>query len=939
MRPRPRMFVVLVSSVLATLPLRSLPAAASSTGQDVSLWGRVPVSSPIDRYRKGGHWWTGEAPLILDSPRRRGYRLFSVDSEGDSEIEIRSFDLDSLRTVRNVRFDSGHSNWQLQIAHGPNSSALPYAVDKRRGRIYFAVAFAGSNTMEIWVIDEALFERGRPSLIGRLSGSASAVLAEFSTSDFTVRGIAVQDDSTGSSKLLLAYQKPDLTQWVMQWDVERAITRNPLGWLDWDARIAACPTILQMQRGQTPIFFTDTHLYTACVEKTGDLSGPVLAVRIPFGPDGKPLVGVVEQTARGPAGAISALVDIQAARMHIVGRQGFSHELWTYDGRSGRWAGRSGITVGHVDADAFGIDETTGRVYALAPHQLLTEPRPLAISGGLLIIEGRLTPVPQALLIGSFAYASIVPIQVDPSSGQRPARVFVRRAPALERNPDDPSEIPDSSQPRYPETEMEAMPAEPFWTVIEDRVPRPGVLDASDLDALTVNVAEKEGITSSQFGAAGGAYGLRLRLVGGVACGPFTRVLTAAWIKKAQLDRYDASAEAEPLSVDDITRADLGAPGERCLTETVKGLDAVIGRKWDLPAVSCVGERNTYDRYKPTTIAADISAAASCAGNRVETTTTTAIDVGGYVRVAKAFSSSLVYRDPQRGIVVESQARLSGVEIAGPDGTLRIDKIQSTATAWSNGRPHDGPRGSFVRVICGVRGPNGDAGGCYKDVHTAGCSLPAPHHDERDAFCTDEASEIASVLDRIFGSRGKARAPSPDPEYSSGSPGGYVVAIQKGPAERFDDQLLNGDASLEVPALEVIREDEGGRRQVIQLAGVRAVATYGIVCAPPRGFSALAKKCVEGAVGPDPVPSVDPPPFETLLGTLGLGDPRGPALLGDEVPSVVGAGVGQRFRVLIVRSFKDGFLTSTVWFSLLLPLLLATRRRAATLRIQEGGRA
>jgi hypothetical protein len=242
--------------------------------------------------------------------------------------------------------------------------------------------------------------------------------------------------------------------------------------------------------------------------------------------------------------------------------------------------------------------------------------------------------------------------------------------------------------------------------------------------------------------------------------------------------------------------------------------------------------------------------------------------------------------------------------------------------------------------------PDDPPSACYVQAQGAACQHGRPPeqtgelHKGFTAWCGDDLTFLESR------SSGRMRAPLPDSAYQRGSPGGYVAAVQKRPADQFDDALLNGDYSYEVPAIELIRED-GSRRQVLQLAAVKALTTYGVTCLPPGLFVTSVGKCLQAPESGD---------SDALLSGAEVLDSvldaplSGPALMALRTPRLSSGGPSRSIpllsipgrvisglRTLLVRSGGQGLLGAAVWMTLLAPVLLASRRRAATRALEGGG--
>lgn len=959
------------AAVAASVMLAPLPPPAwadRDARRGLRVVGKVPANPDnVDRQ-------AGAVPLILEPASRRGYQLFGLPSG----LGIRSFDLDTLEAIRSVAVPGVAVPTSGGLV---NTSQLVSAVDQESRRLFLLALSAGlpATTYPIVVLDEAKLEAGEDPVIARLLPPPNQPQLRY------IRPIGIslfRDPASRRSKLLVAYRPPSGTGepggvWLAQWDVERAIARDPLGWADWGGaarELRSCRGSANPPRSQTPVAraATGPYVYTVCA---AGKRGPLLAVRLRLGPGGVP---DFEEAFPGPPGggqdpfADAIVVDSGADRVHALGSAyGGGHELWTFEVASGRWVGRVGVTLGGVDEDTMGIDPASGRVYLLAPNSVTVGLQGGVVGpGGLMVVDGRLTPVPQPLIFNEFAYPSIPPIQVDPAAVGRPPRIFVRRGPGQKGSP--------NRYPTYPEGRRVRLDLEPFWLVIEDTILPARDPELGNFDRFTVDVEEEAGLTGSSFDGLGGAYAARLRLVRGLrgatrvdvleattydprsepACFPDDRVITAAPVEEARLTTYQANARAAPLAADATTKSDLEAPGSRCQSKhpvlggarsvpelidaALKDLAGRHGLSGDPPEAVCVGDQRALVRDERPPAVLDLSAAAACSeGKQARATAGAALELQG-LRVADSRSEVTVSRDPERGLLVRAEAWVSGVAVPLGRSTLRIDLVRAVATSWSNGRPSKGARASFERAVCGVRTGNEPPSPCYRQVLATGCQVGLPEQagplaEEHRGFCRDDLAALASLANRALGGRARLRAPMPDPAYRHGSPGGFVAGIQKRPTEQLDDSLLSGDFSLEVPALEIVLERDEGR-QILQLAGVKALTTYGIFCLPPLTHSRVARKCRSPSGHEAPPTSAEPPaigipesgPEQTAVRVpQGLAPPRNRAPARQATAA--------RFRTLIVRSALEGAFASGVWMSLLFPLVLAARRRAAMRSAGEGG--
>lgn len=935
---QPRARRVLAALFLSGVVASGAPVASAGSLDEVQVVGRVALESPRTRAPETQHWDSASAQLVVNPISRHGYRLFTVGGEqARRAIVIRAFDLDSFKTTSSIEIPMTTSGDMLDVWGGVYAG-MPVAVD-RVGRRLFVSVYRAGDSVELLVIDEDRMEAGDPAPFHRVVYPASPRVM--------VRGLGFYRDG-GVSKLLVNYAPgPPFVQMVVrQWDVERMLSGRGQ-YEDWDHPVAGCSSWLPATN-QIPVWRSRSQLFMACMP-TG--FGNRAAVVVSLGVTGAPVPGS-EQIFRGPPGNGRAiLADPVGGRLHVLGERGQAQELWTFDFGTQRWVGRSGVATGKVEHNSFGIDESSGRVYVHGPHQIVVEGgRSIVIAGGLMSVEGRLTPVPQPRLYPALAYPSRTPIVVDDRPGHR-TRVFLRRVSLQDPNPASGERPRMHKHPSYPSGQMRALPSEQFWLVVEDRLGVAKDVSVGDRDRLTVDVAPAEGVTDASFEASSSAWAARVRLVSGArgvpaTCAPFNRVVTAAWLPDAKLTEFEQLGRAIAVDVDEVSKQDVASPASRCQPtqafpvslDPAYGTADTVGAKWDVAEAACSGHETTRGRYDRVPAVLELSSMSSCSSALITAESSASVGLSGVVKIADSFSATTVRREADR-VRVETLTRLSGIVIAAPGQPIRIDGIETKATAVSSGRPGDSgvSRASFTRTICGVHAVGVSTNRCYTDVHDAGCASNV--NEEHGRFCRDEITALAAVLSQALGGRGFVRAPTPDPEYLQGSPGGYVATVQKRAGDQFDDQLLNGDYSREVPSLEIIREDDG-RRQVIQLAGVRTLTSYGIYCLPPRMFDSSGSGCVLAASADEREYQNDPPvgspgldPFDPADGFTPPGDPftgseSPPRVLADSSDGVI-------WRVLMVRAPREGLLVAIAWFSLAAPLLLGVRRRRALASVHQ----
>lgn len=922
-----------------------VPAGSAADEPGIKVVGKVPLFDPPLRMygtsRDLRSYKVQSASVAISPARRRLYQIVHTEKVGPA---VQSVDLDSFRSKGEA---TGLPTYSPVTASQEPSAEHMHAIDEEGGRLFVAVQSTATNypmfDHAVMVFDLDRLDHGRDGAVVGLIRIPSD-MASLNTG--VIKGMKFHRNADGAEKLLVWFLRTPGPWMLTQWDVPRAIeaaregTRQGYG--DWLYSLTNC-------RGETiklttgipiivskhgPYIYTVCHLGTAYITLQPALYGRTLGViRIALGPGGIPLPNG-EEVFSGPPDALAALADPETDRISIVtevtaGGAGTGQTLWTFDGRASRFVGAVGMSLGLVGINAaYGIDPGTGRVYAVIPNQSVQKRAGsndyFSATGGLLLVDARLTPTPQALAFPEFARPSQARIWVDPATPSRPARLVFRRALSDEGEGVEPDcQVPYPASWRGYNPPQVCEQDEPFYTVLEDNVPVAEGVAFRDQDRFTVNVPEQPGVTDASFEGTGGAYAARVRFVGGLRenaaslCTPDERELTVGWSREAELTTVNARAKAVGLAIDSTTDADLDAPAQRCgnRTETQaeqfdEGFSA--NRPRVDTAVECSGDGKNDDRYELPN-ASSITADANCKQSEMLVTSAArtsvadlaklGIEQAAGVKFGEATSKVTVTKQPDKGIVVRAEAVVRNIEIPMPDGTapLRISSARAIVESWSNGRPTAQRRVTFERIICGVAGSSFTEGACFR-------SQDDP-----------QFKSMVADVNRRLGGKIAIRIPDPDPDLLRGSDGGYIAGLQKTVADLVDDQLLNGDSSLEVPAIEIVRyadTDDSKVRQIIRLAGVRAATTYGIFLLP-------------NGSGFPPDPEIVPPVI-----------PEGPgAIVYRDVPvyrdgnsnnNGSGQGVyrGPKIFGLRARPLGETAKGAIVWLALCMPFYLAWRRQA-----------
>lgn len=284
--------------------------------------------------------------------------------------------------------------------------------------------------------------------------------------------------------------------------------------------------------------------------------------------------------------------------------------------------------------------------------------------------------------------------------------------------------------------------------------------------------------------------------------------------------------------------------------------------------------------------------------------------------VGEAYSSVVVTREPQgRGVVVTATSIAKAIKL----GPLYIDRVETKAVAWSNGRPGE-ERASFSRLVCGVQ--------------TAESQVP------NGCLTSPQQKQFMDEWNRRWGFNGRMSLPQPDLSYYLGSPGGYVAGVTKPLADEVEDQFFALDYNKEVPGLVIEFYPNSGpsapTRKVLMLAGVRAIAALGVQCQFHMEYSSAKSDCIER---PDDLAVdeyeeeeefFDGEEYEEEELDSGWTEIEPLATAGESLGSKIGKFLGRLpvIRQLPIRDIAEALLAGSVWWLLGLPLFLASRRFA-----------
>lgn len=880
--------------------------------------------------------------LVTDPTRNRVYMFFNCDyrrgRNGDTQLPY----------VYNVSIEVYHGTTLEPLGSSAITLKAPLVTrdivhDPSRGQFLL-----WSTNNELTVVRQESIEKGTDPVVRKIPLAGTIAMMSF-----------FDHPKTGSPKLLINRGGTSLSQVDLETNT-----------VDYSATTTGCTSIGSPQFGSSmrPMRSGDL-IYVAC---SGTVGGTNRAgvVRMPIiqNPDGSETPGAAE-VFPGPPSVVANWNDPEAERMVLMsGGAGSRLYVWVFDGKASRYVGFAGIKqVTYNFGYRFTFDPKVGRLYVLTSDaQNIEGGRRVRDQGGVRILDTRLTPVSQALNFPQFA---AVPgsgwDQVSatlPGEPGVPRRVFMRRG--------------EGTMKKYPDGETVNMPNEMFYRVLADEVPVPDNTELSDLDALTIGVVENSQKTEVTFDAEGGAYGIRLRSIGGIKSAarppqqmpdfvgplllgdgvrPFVpacifpdRELMAGFIPQARLSDLDALARSTGLEVDSNSKTDLEAPFSRCqptanASQFPPSIKLVFDALWPLwqmvqfegnqevgphmawdehfKTVECVGDAlNTYRAEVGNVYGSSncvkkeglVEATAQGSATGAGTLAEAASDSG--FSVAEGYSKVKVERDPVKGVVVTSVAVARGVQLPG----LSVDRVTTEAVAWSNGRPdEDNKRASFRREICGV---------------------VTPDYSNSKCLSSGEQKQLVDGWNSRWGINSKMYLPTPDPELLEGSPGGYIVGVIKPQADEIEDQLFAKDFQREVPGLVIDFYKDSGEfeRQSLQLAATRAVAGFGVQCNADHIFSPEKKDCLpltfDDDFSGDDFFEEDEEFFEegeeAIPATEGywLAAPTAasPQSLGNRIGNFI-SGLPVLGSVP-VRQVGEALLLSSVWLLLAAPLVLAYRR-------------
>ncbi|MDQ3757026.1 MAG: hypothetical protein M3394_04170 [Actinomycetota bacterium] len=963
MRVIRRAGAITLTLLCAGVPLEGVDAetkrAASNGGRFVEV-ARIPFAAATEHSggSKGGK-------VVLDVPRRLGFRFVQATDGGVEGFRISSFELDTYEEGPTATFRGDYS--RAGGALGP-----PVAIGG--GTIYVVDA-----QNRLWVIDELSLALRAMHPAPLASQDTNAGTRVFSPGDMATdlsSQVAARRTPLGVYQRIgaIAYLPPTpqaphrrlllLTESIDVGSVGAPENPNPValtqwnadtGAQDWTAFLNACragrgKAVSKFGMGLALSSPPGTSALEAVVGCIGRGQGGEIW-KVGLKPDG---TGIDTQVSAGSVPlATDFHVDAVGRRVLVQTSGGPGQTVVGVDidrrGVYGTVLTSVSIGDGIDDPDqvSAGLDPVTGRLYALArPSQADLDGRRRS-PGGVLLIDGRRAPLPQGL-----AFPSLNPerrsgnaqIVVEPASPGRATRVYIRFG---------------GIDGEFPE---------PFLRVFEDTFPTESEAGLGDLDRFTAGVPEQAGVTRSTFNASGTAYGARTIFVGGMyaAGDPVTyvgggsptraapdsvaqmpcmhtdREVTFASVERGTvLSDTGAGAGATPGLADPRTKQDLAAPVGSCPTtkllafldspwpsrEATAPVDAAAGRRWPFEQARCnAGDgrvswphADVRDQPPP-----GYTATVECDrdGNQIDAKAFAGPNSEGPISVGAAFGRVNAKRRDGGGVVVESSAYATGINIAG----LTIARVEATARSEAAGRPGTA-RASFQRRWCGIALPSGPV--------TQSCVNP------------DEQSDLLRQINDFLATRGfTIDLVSLDTELVAGTKGGALAASQKDRFNAIGDRLLNNDDSTAVPALQVFHAHDDARkgrgRQLYQLAGVEASTSYFVTLVPEGSPSILpSPNAVSGTDRPDDSSTTT----EGIVDGTGSAGSAAPSMGLASAASDEGAPLFSPRRLLrairtaveyVLRNPGEAFaMAALIAFAFALPIHLFERRRALLVESTE----
>lgn len=304
---------------------------------------------------------------------------------------------------------------------------------------------------------------------------------------------------------------------------------------------------------------------------------------------------------------------------------------------------------------------------------------------------------------------------------------------------------------------------------------------------------------------------------------------------------------------------------------------------------------------------------------------------GGGLVVSDTSFDGETYRDPERGVVAESEAVAEGIFFGEADvGGFGIDRVTATATTWANGL--DGTSHvKWVRTVEGARTFAAD--GTASEPESCTTIVESGKETVEEGDC----ESLAEQLNELIPNRFELKFPLPEVE---ATPGGAFARVQEKESEYLNGLRTNNDERRVVPGMEMTVFSDGPQRGRlwVQLAAVEARAKF--IRSPIFQPDPVDPSTVgAGTASIDEAGPPEPPSTGEVEG-LDIGEATAVPPLGGEEPDVAPdegppvVTVADEARVVgafgwlpALRSLGDAVLTGALYIVFLLPLLEVVRRR------------
>ena len=869
---------LIAMALLAALPLRVASADEEeppAQGAIERLDRSIPVPGEVDSHAV---WSKG----------RRFYQFVTGNTVGATTV-IHSYDLDT--------FAARETSAPLLLPSKGGFMPELIAVDEAGGRIYLPVVYDSTAAIgsaegisqkvncpsvtdeclsHILILDAAtLREVGRMPLLSQ-ADVRIPVAAALSWSPARKQGdrdklmVLLYD----GAYRLTQQPAPTGVVYATQWDPGRLNPNPTLGNLDWaPVRLDVCrfkrldgfsgAWAYSVVRGVPAEFGTSEAdpdggaIYAGCY---GSGYIPQL-VKLRLDANGQP---ATQDAVVGPATGWGFIADAPSERILLRVGRAASEQWWVFDGRRMAFVAVIGVSDQRGLDSAAGLDPDTGRFYMMtADHQGSDG---LVEQGALTVADIRRTSIPRqpfpdlaaAVPLVNSGSSSVGLLAVDSAAPGRPTQVLFRPNVA---NPDG-TISPGPSVDSYRDTIPVSTDPAP------DRY----------LDR-TVDIDEKDGVTSASYTGTASGFGARAIFVGGLEavprnpqfdfsdafrdqaggfgpCGPPDREIVLGSTGPAELTENGSEAQASAKQLDPFTKASISDPALACGVtpppeEDEEEAEEEPEEQEEQPTLSdelamTPEARCTAAGESQTTPDPRLPGFVSEVDCDEERTTAAAYarpaPADAPVNVAQAYSMVEMRRDPKRGIVVVVTSVARGIHI---EGGVSIDSVVARAESWANGRVR--PDDAEVSADCATNRAR-TAGTCF-DVSLFGVTMPGYSCGSGSAPCGDERRAVQEMNQRLAPNF-RAAFRSPDDVLRVGSDNGYQAGIQRPFPEREPDKILNNDFLEEiVPSFEVIRASDGnaGRgRQIYQFGGVAATSSYGIQLLAGDADAAIDIKLQDG---------------------------------------------------------------------------------------------